>query len=126
MVKKIILTPDKMSSLKGFEETLDLLDEPVDLHEAKGGITPDRGNDNYQLYNYLESEIERLNALDVFFTVKISNMENHSPTQQLIDLQRIKLEQTRQTLVSLLKNPSSPFMRRLEHLWNTAIAKDES
>lgn len=113
-----------MNSLKGFEENLDLLGEEVTLQEGRGGVTADKGNDNYQLYNYLESEMQRLNALDLFFTVKIPNMQNHSPTQRLIDLQRVKIEQTTQNLVSLLKNPQSPFMRRLEYLWNTAIAKD--
>ncbi len=125
MAKKIILTPDKLNSLKGFEDTLDLLDEKVTIQEGKGGITSDKGHDNYQLYNYFESEMVRLNALDLFFTTKMSNIENYSPTQQLIDIQRVKLEQARQDLVRILRNPNSPFMRRLEHLWNTSVAKNE-
>jgi hypothetical protein len=123
MAKKIVLTPEKMNSLKGFEDTLDLLDEEITVQEGKGGITQDKGYDNYQLYNYLESEMARLNALGIFFSVKIPNMENHSPTQKLIDHQKIRLEEIAQALVERLKHPSSPFMQRLELLWNTSIAK---
>ncbi len=123
MAKKIVLTNEKMNSLKGFEDALDLLDEKVTIHEGKGGVTQDHGSDNYELYNFLESELVRLNVLDQFFTYKISNIEANSPTQHLIEIQTVKLQQAREELVTLLKNPQSSFMKRLEHLWNSSVAK---
>lgn len=113
--KKKNLPKDLAKALEGFEDILDLIDDPK-LSRKK--VSAKDGQEGVGMYHFLESELGRLKNLDQFF----SNIDLHLEGAQAQSI-RNKLKETlaleKDSLVARLCHENSPFLQYMETLWDT-------
>lgn len=92
--KRIFLPDNKHKELEGFEEVLDLIDNNgIEVKKSKNEIQIE----DYEIYDFLEKEVTRLDKLDQFFSVQMPIEKKYSQTRALIrkenqDIQILKEE----------------------------------
>lgn len=124
MVKKIHrLDADRMKQLDGFEEVFDLF-EGAEFKE--GSIDPRSGDDNFELYNFLENENKRLQLLDQLYSTKIKTLIRHPQSKNLAKEQAQKREQLLNQLVPLVASHDSAFNEEMERVFNKAYRPAET
>lgn len=124
MVKKIHrLDADRMKQLDGFEEVFDLF-EGAEFKE--GAIDPRIGDDNFELYNFLENENKRLQLLDQLYSTKIKTLMRHPQSKNLAKEQAQKREQLLNLLVPLVASHDSAFNEEMERVFNKAYRPAET
>ncbi len=79
--KRVFLTDTKKRELEGFEDVLDLIDNngvEVKVNKKEAQI------EDYEIYDFLEKEVARLEKVDQFFTVQMPLEKKYSQTKGLI------------------------------------------
>lgn len=120
MVKKKIISKEKLNDMKGFEEIMDLVvddNEKLELENKKRN--DDKVNDSYQLYNFLEDESNRLEKLSQFFGTKISNFKEFDQTEFIRSKQSEQKKQTKSELAEFQARKESPLNMHLGRLFNS-------
>ncbi|CBW26275.1 hypothetical protein BMS_1412 [Halobacteriovorax marinus SJ] len=119
MVKKKLISKEKLDEIKGFEEIMDLvIDEHEKLEVEKKQREAEKLNDSYLLYNFLEDEAHRLEKLSKFFGTKINNYKNFNQTSHILKKQDIQRKQIKKDLVEFQMSEYSPLNKHLEKLFN--------
>lgn len=123
MVKKIHrVSSDKMRDLDGFKEVFDLFEE-VEFKE--GSLDPRSGDDNFELYHFLDNENHRLQLLDRFYSSKAKTLIDHPQSKVLIEEQKQKRDTHLTKLTRLIAAHDSAFNEEMERLFNKAYRPAE-
>jgi hypothetical protein len=117
---------DKLKLLEGFESIFDLMDESIDDEGKKiGKITDDRHEDNYELYNFLETELARLTRIHSLLTQKLDNLSQYSQSQQLAEKQLLQIKRAKTELAKKFSHPDSQALCELGLLWDGAFGSND-
>ncbi len=120
MVKKKIITKEKLDEMKGFEEIMDLVvNEHEKIEIEKKQRESDKINDSYHLYNFLEDEASRLEKLSKFFGTKINNFKNFNQTTHILKKQSQQKALTKSDLAEYEVRTNSPLNIQLGKLFNS-------
>ncbi|WP_127715890.1 hypothetical protein [Halobacteriovorax sp. HLS] len=121
MVKKNkVLPKDKIDQIKGFEEIMDLvLDEQEQIQAEQKKKELEKYNDTYQLYNFLENEVIRLEKFSQFFGTKLKNYKKFNQTQYIAKKQTIICDEAKEKLVKRMLPSDSHLNKQLESLFNS-------
>jgi len=113
--KKISSFKDKKLDLKGFEEVFDLLSE-----DDSGPNKPKRNQvEDYEIYNYLEKEIKRLEKIDTFFRHLIPLIKEKPTVDGLIDHEKILLYDKKEEFIKKMGLPDGQFMVNMDRLFSS-------
>lgn len=119
-MSKKFLPKEKVEEIKGFEEIMDLvLDEQEQVEVEKKRKELERYNDTYQLYNFLENEISRLEKLSLFFGKKLANYKKFNQTELILEKQSNKCSDAKIDLIYKLTKEDSHINQSLSSLFNT-------
>lgn len=112
--KRVFLSDKKQRELEGFEEVLDLIDKDgsVDVKASKKEIQIE----DYEIYDFLEKEVTRLQKLDQFFTVQMPLEKKYSQTKGLIQKESAELLQVKDEIIDLISKPDSNLSNFLDDL----------
>lgn len=120
MVKKKVISKEKLAEIKGFEDIMDLVvNENEKLEVEKKQRESDKMNDSYHLYNYLEDESARLEKLSKFFGTKINNFKNFNQTKHILDKQNEQRAIAKRDLAEYEMRTNSPLNIQLGRLFNS-------
>lgn len=126
MTKKIgdkRVSTEVFEGLKGFE---DVFEDYVKSEEYKDVERKERENtkvgEQYELQHFLEQENERLSAIEVFLTKKISLMMNFSQTEKLTLVQMARKRVLKEKLEPELTKLDSHLQKNLAQLFNSHFA----
>ena len=125
MVKKIFrkLTPKQREDLEGFEDVVDIMfDINIDRTSKSSTKDNDTTSDSYELYNFLDTERNRLKKLDHLFGIIVPNIEINSQTIALIELQTQELEENRELATNIVNHKDSIFFKNISELFNKAFS----
>lgn len=125
MVKKIFrkLTPKQREDLEGFEDVVDIMfDINIDRTSKSSTKDNDTTSDSYELYNFLDTERNRLKKLDHLFGIIVPNIEVNSQTIALIELQAQELEENRELATNIVNHEDSIFFKNISELFNKAFS----
>ena len=115
------LHKEKINELKGFEELIDFdIQEDNKPKTAKRQIKDD---EEYEMYNYLDSERVRLNLVSEVLTNKLENIKNYSQTQYLYAQQKHRRDQIKKKIVESHLSENSIFFKNLEVFFNKIFKK---
>jgi hypothetical protein len=124
MVKKNKLTKKQLDELQGFEEIMDVVSEErtiADKELKRKEI--EKFNDSFELYNFLEHEVNRVKKLDDFFSYKVPNLKNNPQTEELNFRQAEKKKHLKEELKKKIKTPGSAFQKNLKQIFDTVFIK---
>jgi site-specific recombinase len=117
--KKSIHSDNLKNDLSGFEEVIDYLIEDKrkgDRDKINLGANP------FDLFNFLEREKTRLEKIDILFRNKVPNLENNPIPLKLCEIQKERLEISRNELVKKLSDRNSPLYKNLNDLFDKAYS----
>lgn len=121
---RLRIDKNKAEELRGFEDVIDIiLDEEEQKERAQTQKEIERYGDTYELYNYLESERERLEKINQFFSLKVANMQEYSQTAYLLAHQKDVRNRGRKELIEELKRENSLFIKQLNILFSKSFKK---
>ena len=111
--KKISISKEQQSELKGFEEVLDLVtgEDTVLVKQKRNQV------EDYEIYNFLEKEIKRLEKIDTFFREQVPILENKSAVDGMLDYERVSLDETKLEFIHLMKDKDSQFLANMDRLF---------
>jgi tRNA uridine 5-carbamoylmethylation protein Kti12 len=117
MAKKISLSKKQMNDLQGFEEIVDLVTgEKTEL------IQPRRNdNEDYELFNYLEKEIKRLEKIDHYFRHSLEVVNRHSQTKALLDHELTDLDRVKQAFINEVTSDKSQFLANMDAMFTSVF-----
>ena len=121
--KKVVLPQKRIKELKGFEDVIDLIDS-----EGKQyiGAKKDKGIlEDYEIFDFLEKEYQRLGKLDELFSKKISILQKYPQLPKLVHKQKYAKDEAKSELTFLIMDENGPFIANLTHWFNTAFPVDE-
>ncbi|MCB9061841.1 MAG: hypothetical protein H6622_09990 [Halobacteriovoraceae bacterium] len=112
-------------NLRGFESVLDLVSSDVEYKKRRMRELKNKGKNqeirDFEYFNFLENELERLVALDCFFSNKIHNLNENSNLKFLIQEQNDKKDISKFELIEKLLEKDGSFIRRLSHLFDSSF-----
>lgn len=115
------LHKEKIKELKGFEELIDFdIQEDNKSNTAKRQVKDD---EEYEMYNYLDSERVRLNLVSEVLTNKLENIKNYSQTQYLYAQQKYRRDQIKKQIIEDHSSENSIFFKNLEVFFNKIFKK---
>lgn len=119
-IGNINLPKEILGNLKGFE---DVFEDYVESEEYKDSERREKDNtkagEQYELQLFLEQENERLTALEIFLTKKISLKTNFSQTVKLTEQQIERKSILKDKLRDELKKSDSIFQKNLAQFFNS-------
>lgn len=116
MVKKVKVPPHKAKELEGFEEAMDLVTGEETILDAKKEQIED-----YQIYDYLLKENDRLKKLDDLFSTKLKIMEKYDQIDSLIEQQNEAMSMAREEVISFLTVKNSPYQINMDQLFKKIV-----
>ncbi|MAF77432.1 MAG: hypothetical protein CME60_04665 [Halobacteriovoraceae bacterium] len=111
--KKLFLTDHKQKELEGFEEVLDLIDNngvEVKTRKKEAQI------EDYEIYDFLEKEVSRLEKLDQFFSVQMPLEKKYPQTKGLIQREMVELHLLKEEIIENSSESFSGLTHFLDHL----------
>lgn len=115
--KNIILSAQKKKELEGFQEVLDLVN--IDKEKATIEVNNNKKDmpiEDYQIYDFLEKEVARLEKLDQFFTVQMPLEKKYSQTKKLIQKESSELSVIKDEIIELTSQNESNLYNFLDDL----------
>ncbi len=85
------------------------------LHDSKQGGT-------YKTHNFLNRELQRVESIEKFFNIKLSNAIVHPQTEILIDKYSTDLELKEYKLIQTLSHPDSFLWKKIDDFWNNLFS----
>lgn len=116
--KKIFLNDKKRKDLEGFEEALDLIGEKG----SKVRNEKDLQIEDYEIFDFLEKEILRLEKIDNFFTTHLPIDKRYSQTNKLIEKEHSEVALLREELVEKLSREGSELDQFMANLYAKAFS----
>lgn len=111
--KKIFLNEKNKKDLEGFEEALDLIaDKGTEVRNEK-----DLQIEDYEIFDFLEKEILRLEKIDNFFTTHLPIDKRYSQTKKLIEKEHSEAALLREELIEKLVREDSGLDRFIANLF---------
>lgn len=112
--KRIFLSDKKQKELEGFEDVLDLIDKDsnLDVKTSKKEIQIE----DYEIYDFLEKEVSRLQKLDQFFTVQMPLEKKYSQTKGLIQKESVQLHAVKDEIIEIISKADSNLSNFLDDL----------
>ncbi len=111
--KRIFLTDHKKKELEGFQDVMDLIDgNGIELKVSK----KEAQIEDYEIYDFLEKEITRLEKLDRFFTVQMPIEKQYSQTKPLIQKESEEMHLIKDEIIEKISHPSSRLCDFLDDL----------
>ena len=112
--KKVILPEKKVKELEGFEEVMDLVGQEgndfASPKERKGAL------EDYEIFDFLEKESERLSKLDELFNKKMATIKSYPQLEKLVKKQEEEKNLIKDELSGRLMFENSPLHEKLG-LW---------
>ena len=115
--KKIFLSEKKQKDLEGFEDVLDLIGEK----DAEIRSEKDLQIEDYEIFDFLEKEILRLEKADSFFTTHLPIDKRYSQTKKLIEKERGDVALLREELIDDIKREDSSLCQFLSNLFSKSF-----
>ncbi len=119
MAKKV--NPD---DLIGFEEVMDLLDAPSSklLRKDSKKSNPADQDTNYELYNFLIIELDRINAIYNYYGKTSYNLiaTSSSNAQYIEELK--KSEEIKNNLIDTFISPTSPLSANMNEIFKKGFS----
>lgn len=103
--------------LKGFEEFADGLDNKKGLFNR----TEENTGKEYEIQNYLEIEINRLNKLTSLFGEKIPVLTSTNQIKPLIEDQIKAIQSTKTRIINFLDSSESAFNEKIADIYDKAF-----
>lgn len=117
--KKPTLNDKTNQQLKGFEEVMDLVGlDPASNSKA----LKDNQIEDYEIYDFLEKENQRLEKLDRFFSTQIPLEKKYSQTKGLIKKEISEVGMIKDELTMKLMHPTSDFQEFMDELYKKAFS----
>jgi hypothetical protein len=116
--KSVYFTDQTKKDLEGFEEVFDLMDNnglEIKNKRKEGQI------EDYEIYDFLEKEVTRLEKLDQFFTVQMPLEKQYPQTKKLIEKETSELHLIKDELVGILSHKTSPLSAFFDDLIRRAL-----
>ncbi len=111
--KRVFLTDKKKRELEGFEDVLDLIDNNgVEVKTSK----KDAQIEDYEIYDFLEKEVARLEKIDQFFTVQMPLEKKYSQTKGLINKETAAVQDIKDEIIEIISKEDSNLAQFLNHL----------
>ena len=102
--KRVYISDDKKKELEGFEDVFDLIDKVgVQVKTKKKEVQIE----DYEIYDFLEKEVTRLEKLDQFFTVQMPLEKKYHQTRGLIQKESTELHLIKDELIDKVSTPGS-------------------
>lgn len=118
--KKIFLDDKKRKELEGFEEALDLIGES---DTEIRNISKETQIEDYEIYDFLEKEIVRLEKLDQFFTTQIPLDRQYSQSLKLLKREREATALIKEELIGKLARGNSGLSTFLADIYKKTLSK---
>ncbi|MDC1174802.1 hypothetical protein OAT67_05385 [Bacteriovoracaceae bacterium] len=117
MVKKVVLPPKKKKDLEGFEEAIDLItgEKTTTVEQKKDQL------EDYQIYDYLLKENERLKKVDDLFSTKLKILEKYDQIETLIKEQQDSMAMCREELIATLNVKNSNYMLSMDEFFRKVV-----
>ncbi|MCF8058347.1 MAG: hypothetical protein K9K67_03565 [Bacteriovoracaceae bacterium] len=111
--KKIYLTDKKKKDLEGFEDVMDL------IGQSETEIRSDKEIqiEDYEIFDFLEKEILRLEKIDQFFTTQLPIDKRYSQTKALIEKESGDVALLREEIIDKLKQEESNLNQFMSNLF---------
>jgi len=113
--KRMFVSTKTREDLTGFEDALDLINKDKNHIEVTGN-RKERQIEDYQIYDFLEKEIARLEKLDQFFTIQMPLEKKYSQTRKLIKKESAQLHVVKDEIIELISHNDSNLCNFLESL----------
>ena len=81
-----------------------------------------KSHNNYDVYNFLEKDVQRLEKVDQFINVRLANLIKFSQTPTLLAQQRELRQSKEEALLKQNLNLASPLHRNFTALWAKVTA----
>ena len=81
-------------------------------------MPPAKTHNNYDVYNFLEKDVQRLEKLDYFISIRLANWIKFSQTPTLLAQQKQLRQSKEEALLKQNLNLASPLHRNFAALWN--------
>lgn len=115
MSKKKTPTED----LSGFEEVLDLVPLGGKKDSSKNKLP--RDNNSFELLNFLEHELNRLNRMNQSLELKKDPNEQVKDVQSFVDRQKLYRNELKEELISVMLKKESIFFKNFQYFYNKTI-----
>lgn len=116
--KKIFIDKNKKKDLEGFEDALDLIaDKTTEVKNEK-----DIQIEDYEIFDFLEKEILRLEKIDHFFTTHLPIDKRYSQTQKLIEKEHSEAALLREELAEKMAREDSGLNQFISNLFAKAFS----
>ncbi len=116
--KKIYLSDEKKKELEGFEDALDLIAEKgSEINNEK-----ELQFEDYEIFDFLEKEILRLEKIDNFFTTHLPIDKRYSQTQKLIEKEHSEAALLREEIVEKMMREDSSLNHFMANLLQKAFS----
>ncbi len=80
-------------------------------------MPPPKQHSTYDIYNFLEKEVQRLEKVDNFISIRLANLIKYSQTAAILQDQQ-KLRQERETVaIKQCLNSAAPLQQNFKNLW---------
>lgn len=111
--KKISISKKQKENLKGFEEILDLVTgEETELVQPRKNQIED-----YEVFNFLEKEIQRLEKTDHFIRHQIAILKETPVVDSTLDNEKIFLDKTKQKFIEKVSEADSQFYQNMDKVF---------
>ena len=112
---KLVIPKSKKKDLQGFDEIVDLITEDQQSKPTRIQV------EDYEVFNYLEKELQRLEKLDNFFRNQIPLLDEKPQTKNLLDLERLELDRVKQMFLKKVSAPDSQFLNNMDIMFQTVF-----
>ena len=111
--KKISISKEQKQNLAGFEEILDLVTgEETELVQPRKNQIED-----YEVFNYLEKEIQRLEKTDHFIRHQIPILKNTPVIDSTLDNEQVFLDKVKQSFINKISEKDSQFFNNMDRIF---------
>jgi hypothetical protein len=111
--KKISISKEQKDNLAGFEEILDLVTgEETELVQPRKNQIED-----YEVFNYLEKEIQRLEKTDHFIRHQIPILRDTPVIDNVLDNELVFLDKIKQRFISKVSESDSQFFINMDKIF---------
>ena len=114
-MSKIKIPGKLIEELSGFEE---VVDEFLTHEQIYGNENREKKNSNFELTDFLELELKRLDKIDIFLTKKIEQQKRFSQSEKILNLQAARRNLIISKLISLLQNDQNHLKKNLANIFN--------
>ena len=111
--KKMSISKEQKKNLAGFEEILDLVTgEETELVQPRKSQIED-----YELFNYLEKEIQRLEKADHFIRHQIPILRDTPVIDHTLDDEQVLLDKIKRRFIDKVSESESQFISNMDKIF---------